>query len=250
MFTITSVDDDGRIKFKKKSGGMGHDLLVKNVKAIYEGALSYGEQGLGVYYYPLNDKLKEFAATLQPEKQKDEKLKRFVLVIDEINRANISRVFGELITLLEEDKRLGGENEIRVTLPNGERDFGVPPNLYVIGTMNTADRSIALVDIALRRRFDFIGYYPHYDLLGPEASDVLQKINTAIYKNKKSSDYLIGHAYFMNAPDIRLVLRNKVIPLLMEYFSGKIEIVSSIFDDSGWTVSYDPGDYSWKIEKT
>jgi len=248
-FTITSIKDDGRIKFTKQSEGTGHDLLMKNVKAIYEGTLNYGEQGLGVYYYPLNDKLKEFAATLQPEQQKDEKLKNFVLVIDEINRANISKVFGELITLLEDDKRLGGENEIRVTLPNGERDFGVPPNLYVIGTMNTADRSIALVDIALRRRFDFIGYYPRYDLLGPEASNVLQKINTAIYKNKKSSDYLIGHAYFMKAPDIRLILRNKVIPLLMEYFSGKIEIVSSIFDGSGWLVSYDSGDYSWKIER-
>lgn len=247
-FTITAIEDDGKIKFKKKSGGTGHDLLVKNVKAIYEGALSYGEQGLGVYYYPLNDKLKEFAATLQPEKQEEE-LKNFVLVIDEINRANISKVFGELITLLEEDKRLGGENELRVTLPNGERDFGVPPNLYIIGTMNTADKSIALVDIALRRRFDFIGYYPRYEILGPDASGLLRTINSAVFDKKKSADYLIGHAYFMNETPIREILQKKVVPLLMEYFSGKTNIVSNIFDGSGWELDYDPADYEWKMTK-
>jgi len=253
-FKITAIDiEDGRIKFKKQSGGTGHDLLIKNVKGIYEGKLEYGEQGLGVYYNPLNEKLKKYAETIQPETDKV-KLKNYVLVIDEINRANISKVFGELITLLEDDKRLGEANELKITLPNGEKDFGVPPNLYIIGTMNTADKSIALVDIALRRRFEFIGYYPQYERddnegYNEEAINLLRSINSSIFEKKKSADYLIGHAYFMKRQPIETVLENKVIPLLMEYFSGKVDIVSSIFDGSGWKVVYESKVYSWNISK-
>lgn len=249
-FKVTSIDvDEGRIKFTKQSGGTGHDLLVKNVKRIYEGTLDYGTEGLAVYYNPLVEKLKDFAKDLEPRRSAIEKLKNFVLVIDEINRANISKVFGELITLLEDDKRLGEENELKITLPNGEKDFVVPPNLYIIGTMNTADKSIALIDIALRRRFEFLGYYPKYKDIDPEASSFLQKINANIFEKKKSADYLIGHAYFMKHQPIETVLRNKVIPLLMEYFSGKTDIVREIFDDSTWSVTYDSTAYTWLIEK-
>lgn len=248
-FMITSIDiDEGRIRFTKKSGGTGHDLLLKNVKRIYEGTLDYGPEGLGVYYYPLNDKLKEFANKLKPQKSGSEKLKNFVLVIDEINRANISKVFGELITLLEDDKRLGADNELKVTLPNGEKEFGIPPNLYIIGTMNTADKSIALIDIALRRRFEFIGYYPKYDGYAQEACNLLKIINSNIFDKKKSPDYLIGHAYFMKKEPMDTVLKNKVLPLLMEYFSGKTEIVRDIFSGSNWIVNYDSTSYSWVIK--
>lgn len=176
-------------------------------------------------------------------------MKNFVLIIDEINRANISKVFGELITLLEDDKRLGGSNELKITLPNGEKEFGVPPNLYIIGTMNTADKSIALIDIALRRRFEFVGYYPDYESLEPEAATLLQKINEEIYKLKNSADYLIGHAYFMKDKAIETTLRNKVVPLLMEYFSGKTRIVSDIFNDTDWSVSYNTTTFNWEILK-
>ena len=247
-FKITKIDvDEGRIKFTKQSGGTGHDLLVKNLKAIYEGSLDYGVEGLGVYYNPLVEHLKEFAETLEPQKSADEQLKSFVLIIDEINRANISKVFGELITLLEDDKRLGGENELKITLPNGEKEFGVPPNLYIIGTMNTADKSIALIDIALRRRFEFIGYYPDYEELNEEESTLLRKVNEAVFKEKKSADYLIGHAYFMKGQTIEIVLKNKVVPLLMEYFSGKTDIVSKIFADTNWNVTYDTTNFIWDI---
>jgi hypothetical protein len=181
------------------------------------------------------------------EEKETELLKNFVLIIDEINRANISKVFGELITLLEDDKRLGAENELKITLPNGEKEFGVPPNLYLIGTMNTADKSIALIDIALRRRFEFVGFYPNYDNLNPETSTLLQKINEEIYKLKKSSDYLIGHAYFMNGLAIETTLKNKVVPLLMEYFSGKTEIISNIFNETTWKVEYDTTKFDWTI---
>jgi 5-methylcytosine-specific restriction protein B len=248
-FKVTSIDiEEGRIKFTKQSGGTGHDLLIKNLKAIYEGSLDYGFQGLGVYYTPLVEQLKEFAETIEQQNSEEEEMKNFVLIIDEINRANISKVFGELITLLEDDKRLGEENELKVTLPNGEKEFGVPPNLYIIGTMNTADKSIALVDIALRRRFEFIGYYPHNEQLNNEAATLLRKLNDAVYKEKKSADYLIGHAYFMKGQEIEIVLKNKVIPLLMEYFSGKTDIVSKIFIDTNWNVSYNTTNFLWDIE--
>jgi 5-methylcytosine-specific restriction protein B len=176
-------------------------------------------------------------------------LKRYVLIIDEINRANISKVFGELITLLEEDKRIGAKNELKVNIPNEDRVFGVPPNVYLIGTMNTADKSIALIDIALRRRFKFIGYFPDYTLLLDEQRSILRHINKEIHDRKKSADYLIGHGYFMNSIDIAKVLRNKVIPLLMEYFSGKTDIVEDIFKGSGWSVKYDTEQYNWQIQQ-
>ena len=247
-FKITAIDiDEGRIKFTKQSGGTSHDLLVKNLKGIYEGSLDYLVGGLGVYYYPLVEQLKEFANKLEPQKESDEQLKNYVLVIDEINRANISKVFGELITLIEEDKRLGEPNELKITLPNGEKDFGVPPNLFIIGTMNTADKSIALVDIALRRRFEFIGYYPQYEGYDSDAIELLKRINEAIFREKKSADYFIGHAYFMKGQPIETVLQNKVIPLLMEYFSGKTDIVTRIFTETSWNVSYDTTNYNWNI---
>ena len=250
-FKITSIDfETGRIKFTKQSKGTGHDLLVRNVKDIYNGVLDYPQEGLGIYYYPLVEQLKAFASTLKDPAPVTEPLKNYVLVIDEINRANISRIFGELITLIEEDKRLGKDNALTVTLPNGDKDFGVPPNLYIIGTMNTADKSIALVDIALRRRFDFIGYYPDYEVLAkdyPEHAELLQTINSAIYEKKKSADYLIGHAYFMNSSDTRDILIRKVIPLLMEYFMGRIDEVAGIFANTLWHPSYDTMLFKWDV---
>lgn len=247
-FKVTAIDiDEGRIKFTKQSGGTGHDLLIKNIEGIYEGTLDYGTQGLAVYYNPLVEQLKAFAEELEPQSSSNEELKNYVLIIDEINRANISKVFGELITLLEDDKRLGEENELKITLPNGEKEFGIPPNLYIIGTMNTADKSIALIDIALRRRFEFIGYYPIYDLLDKEEATLLKTINEVVFKKKKSADYLIGHAYFMKGLTIPVVLQNKVIPLLMEYFAGRTDIVLKVFEGTDWNVSYNTTNFMWNI---
>lgn len=219
--------------------------LLDNVPAL--------EKQHATYSFELVEKFKEFLNKKNYKFQlttvKKEPLKNFVLIIDEINRANISKVFGELITLLEDDKRLGMPNELKITLPNGEKEFGVPPNLYLIGTMNTADKSIALIDIALRRRFEFLGFYPNYDNLKPQASELLQKINEEIYKLKNSADYLIGHAYFMKDEAIETTLRNKVVPLLMEYFSGKTKIVSDIFNETTWKVEYDTSKFDWIISQ-
>jgi len=159
--------------------------------------------------------------------------KQFALFIDEINRANISAVFGELITLLEDDKRIGADNEMWVDLPYSNEKFCVPSNLYVIGTMNTADRSIALLDIALRRRFEFKALYPEY----PDSewwSGLLQGLNQAIYTAKKNPDFFIGHAFFINKQEAEKtkILNTKIIPLLYEYCQNNADTVKKILAEA------------------
>lgn len=165
----------------------------------------------------------------------------FYLIIDEINRGDISRIFGELITLLEADKRLCEKNCLKTTLPYSKKRFGIPPNLFIIGTMNTADKSISLVDIALRRRFGFLETMPDSDVLrtllvndDPEveevfdiAIEVLEEINRAILR-EYDRDHQIGHSYFVKLADektpedacesLRFVWYYEVLPLLQEYF--------------------------------
>lgn len=259
-FVYTGIKADGE-KWKNERLGMHYEPLIsmflndakdrKDIKNL-EGIPSLEKQH-ATYCIEVLQKFREYLKSNKREFSKEKttspELKNFVLIIDEINRANISKVFGELITLLEDDKRLGEDNELKITLPNGEEDFGVPPNLYIIGTMNTADKSIALIDIALRRRFEFIGQYPEYEDLNEEESDLLKKINAAVFEKKKSADYLIGHAYFMKSLPIEAVLKGKVVPLLMEYFSGKTEIVSSVFENSAWSVKYDTTTFNWTISK-
>ena len=167
----------------------------------------------------------------------------YVLIIDEINRGNISRIFGELITLLEDDKRLGRDNELSTTLPYSKKIFTVPQNLYIIGTMNTADKSLAQLDLALRRRFDFVEMMPDTELLGDikifgeSVAHLLDTINKRI-QALLDREHVIGHAYFMSLlgktdADERNALaqqifKNKIVPLLQEYFFDDWESIMRV----------------------
>ena len=166
--------------------------------------------------------------------------------IDEISRGNVARILGELITLLEPDKRLGSDNEIIVALPGSRRLFGVPSNLWVVGTMNTADRSVVALDTALRRRFSFRECPPRPDLLyGVEVEEIdlgemLAAINRRV-ERLRDRDHLIGHAFFMamkevpscrTLAELRAVFRESIIPLLQEYFYDDLGRVGLVLGPS------------------
>ncbi|MGJ8549602.1 McrB family protein [Winogradskyella wichelsiae] len=173
--------------------------------------------------------------------------KNYVIIIDEINRANISRVFGELITLIEPDKRSHGAIPLEARLPSGDL-FIVPSNLFIIGTMNTADKSIALLDIALRRRFEFESMYPKYEIENQEIYDVeiLEKINKQIIKSK-GHDFQIGQAYFMgDNKDLIQRMNKKVIPLLLEYYMNDEKEVKGILNSAGLIIE----ENSWPLRIT
>ncbi|MBE8723383.1 AAA family ATPase [Flavobacterium hungaricum] len=232
-FYITEVGEKS-IAFRKNVGDSEHTLSINTLNKMYDnGVNDIILGGLQPYYNPVLQLLLEKGKSHLTSVEE----KSYVIIIDEINRANISRVFGELITLIEEDKRSHGDIPMKVTLPSGD-SFTVPSNLYIIGTMNTSDKSISLLDIALRRRFEFIPMYPIYEGLGKTVndSDFLRKLNEVITK-RKSRDFTIGHAYFMGEKySFEKTINNKVIPLLLEYFMNNEEEVINICNEAGITI--------------
>lgn len=169
----------------------------------------------------------------------EENTNNYVFIIDEINRGNISKIFGELITLIEPTKRIGALEEMHVKLPYSKKDFGVPQNVYLLGTMNTADRSIALMDTALRRRFDFIEMLPNLNAVadikvGHIHIQRLMEVMNARIEALYDREHTIGHAYFMSLKEdsslenLANIFKNAIIPLLQEYFYedySKIQLV-------------------------
>jgi 5-methylcytosine-specific restriction protein B len=179
--------------------------------------------------------------------------KPYVFIIDEINRGNISKIFGELITLIEDSKREGMLESASAILPYSGDKFSVPSNVYILGTMNTADRSIALMDTALRRRFDFIEMMPNSDILREKGADkvvadgheldvaaMLDIINERI-AFLYDREHTIGHAFFMGLVDepsiekLATIFRKSVVPLLQEYFYDDYQKIQLVLGDNGKT---------------
>ena len=238
---VTEITDNGNLKIKpknsrldidyivsynrtKKLQGVFSDLsVVKNIDKEFRSVI--GGSNSTAYWAVLNfinNKIKENNRIIPDY----EELKNHVLIIDEINRGNVSAIFGELITLLEEDKRKGNPEHTEVILPYSGKKFSVPNNVYIIGTMNTADRSVEALDTALRRRFSFVEMQPDPDILSKvgnvDLKELLKTINQRI-EMLIDKDHQIGHSYFIGIEDLdglKRTFKDKIIPLLEEYFYG------------------------------
>ena len=185
--------------------------------------------------------------------------KNYVLIIDEINRGNVSKIFGELISLLEADKRVGGDHPLSVTLPYSKESFSVPSNLYIIGTMNTTDRSVGSIDYAVRRRFAFVTLEADDKLVTNKgAHDLFMAVKNFLNKSKYDmdiEDLMVGHSYFMTANEQSLQMKwqYEILPLLMEYHKDGIISKSPLKDAEGKEIVSCKNDYqsfinAWQVE--
>jgi hypothetical protein len=250
-----SVSSQMTIKWKTNDGNItancvSKDRLLKlcevyNTKKAIESMSNINESIRDViggcntsYYWAVANYLLDKIGNKQKDIEPD---KNYVLIIDEINRGNVSKIFGELITLLESDKRIDGEHPIKVTLPYSKESFGVPSNLYIIGTMNTTDRSVGTIDYAVRRRFAFVTLKANRQILvdkyGEESRQValFDSVYAFLDDDKKHpdmdiDDLMVGHSYFMaNDDELKLKLEYEIIPLIREY--NKDGIVNVKKDD-------------------
>lgn len=225
--------EQGWISFTTFHQSYGYEEFIEGIKPVMSDT-----ENSDIKYAVTNGVFKDFceqAETINPQNR--------VFIIDEINRGNISKIFGELITLVEPSKRLGAEEELTAILPYSKKPFGIPENVYILGTMNTADRSIATLDTAIRRRFDFIEMMPDTEVLtgieinGINISAMLEKMNeriTVLFDR----EHTIGHAYFIGLNDdpnmetLANIFKNKVIPLLQEYFYEDYERIRLVLADN------------------
>lgn len=207
---------------REKSMG---SLTKSNIILSLSGNVSFS--GWEGYFQSVVKALKEKYGFVDAESNEN---KKHVLIIDEINRGNISKIFGELITLLEADKRIGATNEIKVRLPYSKAEFGVPSNVYIIGTMNTTDRSLGFIDYAVRRRFAFHTLKADKSKIeNDKVKTLFESIEQLIEKNLNTIDFniddiMIGHSYFLakNDEDLKLKLDYEIKPLLREYVKDGI----------------------------
>lgn len=213
---------NGRIVFITFHQSMSYEDFIEGIKPkAKDGKITY-EVKNGIF--------KELCAKAEKDKSQN-----YVMIIDEINRGNVANIFGELISLIEDDKRLGASEELHAELPYSHTIFGVPKNVYIIGTMNTADRSVEALDSALRRRFTFKEMMPKSELV-PEENNVrsiFEIINQRI-EVLKDREHQIGHSYFMGVNSeegLKAVIYDKIIPLLQEYFYGDYEKIQLVLGE-------------------
>ncbi len=237
-------------QFRKVEWLYTGDLIP--ISKLYNKNLS--QQSIYAFYIPNKYGKSDFNNTLKVDVINDiitgkvdgEKPKNYVLIIDEINRGNVSRIFGELITLLEADKRLGGEHPIKVTLPYSKESFGVPKNLYIIGTMNTTDRSVGNIDYAVRRRFAFATLESQRELVEQHSTEQSVRLYDAVRrfidKNKPEMDFedlMVGHSYFFVKSDehvdsdeqLEMRWQYEIKPLLNEYIKDGLLNAETIKTD-------------------
>lgn len=230
----------GQIEFTTFHQSMGYEEFIEGIKPVFlETMNERGERTRKKEMVYVVDKgiFREFC-----QKAAEHPDERYVFIIDEINRGNISKIFGELITVIEPSKRLGMPEEVKVRLAYSQEPFGVPNNVYIVGTMNTADRSIALLDTAIRRRFDFVEMLPQPELFHDTYVEgvSIEQLLTVINKRVEilcDREHTIGHAYFMSLkedPSIQRlgsIFKNSIVPLLQEYFYGDYQKIRWVLGD-------------------
>ena len=242
----------GQIEMVTFHQSFTYEDFIEGIKPILgdeEGDVGYQiEAGL---FKEISDRARmNWREQLDSSVQGQKKLKNYVLIIDEINRGNISKIFGELITLIEPSKRLDESDEMTTRLPySKEEAFGIPPNLHIIGTMNTADRSIALLDTALRRRFDFIEMMPDVshveaDIEGINGRKLLEIMNDRITV-LLDREHQLGHSYLMDIKTmagLKQAFQKKIIPLLQEYFYENWEKIHLVLNKNAFLSTRDVPD--------
>ena len=224
LYSVENMSRD----FRAVIGGSNSSVYWSVWNAV-ENTVINEEEVLSERKWSESDK-SDFVESSKPEDYKGKDGSPYVIIIDEINRGNVSQVFGELITLIEDEKRLGNDEGLKIQLPYSKKNYGVPNNLYILGTMNTADRSVEALDTALRRRFSFIELLPDSNIITKSKSGgVIEGINIPKLLNKINErievlidrDHTIGHAFFMSVgslKEMKVVMSDKIIPLLQEYF--------------------------------
>lgn len=229
MKTYKSYVDNGQVVFTTFHQSYGYEDFIQGLRP--------DDSSEKLSFKPVDGVFKRIA-----EKALENPNNNYVIIIDEINRGNISKVLGELITLVEEDKRWGEVNALSITLPSGDV-FVVPNNLYIVGTMNSADKSISLIDAALRRRFSFVEVSPDSSLVGDSTlKAVLDCINKKLESELESTDLLVGHAYFIGKSknDLADIMNRSIVPLLYEYFFDNknkvLNILKEALKDKGFGI--------------
>ncbi len=270
-YSATEIDAIGIVEGDYEwHGDYKNYKRVRKVKWLIQGIrkditdINNGKRMSQQAVYCLDISTNEIAKLINNQEDPDVKVERdysepYVFIIDEINRGNVSKIFGELITLIEPTKRLGAQEEMTCTLPYSGAEFGVPKNVYLLGTMNTADRSLVQLDAALRRRFAFKEMMPDYGVIkkvgtvdGIDVAELLKTINDRI-TCLLDREHQIGHSYFMKLAEngsvakLAEIFRENIIPLLQEYFFDDYESIKKVLNGVFVETEPNPFNYSRQI---